>query len=163
MEKETSIHQHFGNLADPRVERTKKHPLINIIFIALCAVICGAEDWVSIQRFGEARRKWLEQFLDLEPGIPSHDTFSRVFAVLDSQAFAKSFMLWVETIAKKAKRIIAIDGKSLRGTKDDSINLGALHLVNVWCCENQLVLGQEAVADKSNEITAIVRHEVSVP
>lgn len=153
--KDTTIHAHFSQLKDPRVNRTKKHLLINVIFIALCAVICGAEDWVSIERFGKSRRNWLEQFLVLEKGIPSHDTFNRVFSVIDSSAFAKSFMAWAETLAERVKKVIAIDGKSLCATKSEVQGLGPLHLVNVWCCENQLVLGQERVADKSNEITAI--------
>ncbi len=153
--KTTTIHKHFGNIEDPRVERTKKHPLINIIFIALCAVICGAEDWASMERFGKARKDWLKQFLDVKHGIPSHDTFNRVFALLNSRFFAESFTLWTQTLADKIKKVIAIDGKSLRATKDEVNELGALHVVNVWCCENQLVLGQEIVADKSNEITAI--------
>ncbi len=153
--KDTAIHKHFGTLKDPRIDRTKKHPLINIIFIALIAVICGAEDWVSIERFGKARRNWLKPFLDLKQGVPSHDTFSRVFSVVDSAAFCKSFMLWTHTLADKVKKVIAIDGKSLRATKDEVNGLGPLHLVNVWCCENPLVLGQKEVPDKSNEITAI--------
>ena len=153
--KDTAIHKHFETLNDPRINRTKRHTLINIIFIALIAVICGAEDWVSIERFGKARCKWLKEFLDLKNGIPSHDTFSRVFSIIDNTAFCKSFMTWTETLANKVKKVIAIDGKSLRATKDEVNGLGPLHLVNVWCCENQLVLGQEMVADKSNEITAI--------
>src|SRR5438876_5088478 len=99
--KETTIHKHFNQLKDPRINRTKKHPLINIMFIALCAVICGAEDFASIERFGKARRVWLNQFLDLRHGIPSHDTFTRVFSLIDSVAFGKIFIGWVETLAKK--------------------------------------------------------------
>lgn len=155
MIKETSIHNYFGELEDPRINRTKKYPLINIIFIALCAVICGAEDWVSIVRFGHARKEWLSEFLDLSEGIPSHDTFGRVFSLIDNTIFAEHFMRWVEALAEKMKKVVAIDGKSMRGTKSKIQGLGALHIVNVWCCENQLVLGQEVVADKSNEITAI--------
>jgi predicted transposase YbfD/YdcC len=153
--RDTTIHKHFADLKDPRINRTRKHPLINIIFIALIAVICGAEDWVSIERFGKARRNWLKRFLDLKNGIPSHDTFNRVFSLLDSATFCKSFMMWAQTLADKVKKVVALDGKSLRATKDEINGLGPLHLVNVWCCENQLVLGQEAVSDKSNEITAI--------
>jgi predicted transposase YbfD/YdcC len=154
MEK-TSIHKHFESLSDPRLNRTKKHALINVVFIALCAVICGAEDWASIERFGHMKLKWLSQFLDLSNGIPSHDTFSRVFSLIDSSAFGKCFIFWVEGLTEKIKKILAVDGKSMRGTRSQKKDLGALHLVNVWCCENQLVLGQEKVSDKSNEITAI--------
>ncbi len=153
--KESSIHQHFSQLTDPRIERTKKHPLINIIFIAFCAVLCGAEDWCSIEKFGKLRFKLFKQFLDLSAGIPSHDTFSRVFSLLDTTQFKQCFMSWVAPLATKSKKVIAIDGKTLRATKDKVRDLGALHLVNVWCCENQLVLGQQAVTDKSNEIKAI--------
>ena len=153
--KESSIHQHFGQLTDPRIDRTKKHPLINIIFIAFCAVLCGAEDWCSIEKFGNLRIKWFEQFLDLSSGIPSHDTLCRVFSLLDTKQFMMCFTNWVTPLATTLKKVLAIDGKILRATKDKAHDLGALHIVNVWCCENQLVLGQQAVADKSNEITAI--------
>lgn len=153
--KKTAIHHYFGEMTDPRIERTKKHPLINIIFIALCAVICGAEDWVSIERFGKLHKKWLKQFIDLSHGVPSHDTFQRVFSLLSSQLFTQQFMLWAESLADKAKKIVALDGKSMRATRNQVKQLGPLHMVNVWCCENQLVLGQEIVDGKSNEITAI--------
>ena len=153
--KGSSIHEHFGQLEDPRVDRTKKHPLINILFIAFCAVLCGAEDWCSIEKFGKLRYTWFEQFLDLSSGIPSHDTLSRVFSAIDAKQFMLCFMNWVKPLATKLKKVVAIDGKSLRATKDEVHGLGALHLVNVWCCENQLVLGQQIVSDKSNEITAI--------
>lgn len=153
--RETAVHKHFSTIKDPRINRTKKHPLLNIIFIALCAVICGAEDWVSIERFGNARINWFEQFLDLRFGVPSHDTFNRVFSLIDGQCFAKQFILWAECLAEKIKKVVSIDGKSMRATKNTVKGLGALHIVNVWCNENQLVLGQELVSDKSNEITAI--------
>lgn len=153
--KDTSVHQHFKDLKDPRVNRTRKHPLINVIFITFCGLLCGAEDWVAIERFGTLRKDWFTQFLDLEYGIPSHDTFNRVFAVLDTNQFMNCFMNWVEKLATKLKTIVAIDGKSLRATRSETQNLGALHIVNVWCCANKLILGQQVVSDKSNEITAI--------
>lgn len=152
---ETSIHRHFHHLDDPRLDRKKKYPLINLIFIAFCAVLCGAEDWVSIARFGKARFNWLSQFLDLTNGIPSHDTFNRVFAILDTSVFVECFIGWAAQLAEKAKKTVAIDGKSLRATKNKVSNLGPIHIVNVWCCENQLALGQQIVSGKSNEITAI--------
>ena len=155
MVTETSIHRHFGSFDDPRLERRKKYPLINLIFIAFCAVLCGAEDWVSITRFGKARFNWLSQFIDLTNGIPSHDTFNRVFAILDTSVFAECFIGWAALLAEKAKKTVAIDGKSLRATKNKVSNLGPIHIVNVWCCENQLALGQQIVSGKSNEITAI--------
>lgn len=153
--RETAVHKHFSTIKDPRINRTKKHPLLNIIFIALCAVICGAEDWVSIEKFGNARIDWFRQFLDLTFGIPSHDTFNRVFSLIDGKCFAKQFIIWAEYLAEKIKKVVSIDGKSMRATKNTVKGLGALHIVNVWCNENQLVLGQELVSDKSNEITAI--------
>ena len=153
--KSSRIHEHFGSLPDPRVERTKKHPLMNVIFIAFCAILCGADDWCSIEEFGNERTKWFEQFLDLSAGIPSHDTFNRVFSLIDPEAFMQCFTNWVTPLASKIKKILAIDGKTLRATKNNVKSETALHIVNVWCCENQLVLGQKGVTDKSNEITAI--------
>jgi predicted transposase YbfD/YdcC len=152
---ETSIHRHFNHLDDPRLDRRKKYPLIHLIFIAFCAVLCGAEDWVSITRFGKARFNWLSQFIDLTNGIPSHDTFNRVFALLDTSVFVACFIGWAAQLAEKAKKTVAIDGKSLRATKNKVSNLGPIHIVTVWCCENQLALGQQIVSGKSNEITAI--------
>ena len=102
--KESSIHEHFKDLKDPRINRTLKHPLINVIFISFCAILCGAEDWVAIERFGTLRREWFKQFLDMEHGVPSHDTFNRVFAVLDSNQFMNCFMSWVGKLAKKLKK-----------------------------------------------------------
>ena len=148
----TSLHVSFESLKDPRIERTKKHPLINILMITLCGVLCGAEDWVAIERYGESKQEWLSTILDLSEGIPSHDTLSRVFSLLDPEAFGKVFIEWTNQLATRVKGVIALDGKTLRGTGE---GYEALHLVNVWCVENQLVLGQLKVADKSNEITAV--------
>jgi predicted transposase YbfD/YdcC len=152
---ESSIHDHFNSLNDPRLERTRKHPLINILFIAICGVLCGADTWVSIERYGKTKQEWLSQFLDLSNGIPSHDTFNRVFAALDAEAFGQYFIRWVSGLTKDIKDIIAIDGKALRATKNTIDNVGPLYLVNAWCSANQLVLGQVKVDSKSNEITAI--------
>lgn len=126
--KETSIHQHFKDLKDPRINRTLKHPLINVIFIAFCAILCGAEDWVAIERFGTLREEWFKQFLAMDHGVPSHDTFNRVFAVLDSNQFMTCFMSWVEKLATKLKKTVAIDGKSLRATRSATQSLGALQI-----------------------------------
>ncbi|CAM4447179.1 MAG: ISAs1 family transposase ISCysp7 [Legionellaceae bacterium] len=111
----SSIHTYFRELKDPCIEDTKKHPLINILVIALCAVICGAEDFVAIERFGEYKKDWFGSFLDLTYGIPSHDTISRVFSLLDNQHFVECFVAWVQTLATKVKGVIAIDGKTLCG------------------------------------------------
>lgn len=148
----SSIHTYFSELQDPRIERTKKHPLINILVIALCAVICGAEDFVAIERFGDYKKDWFGSFLDLTHGIPSHDTISRVFCLLDNQQFVECFVAWVEALTTKVKGVIAIDGKTLCGA---STLDKPLHIVNAWCVENQLALGQLQVAGKTNEISAI--------
>jgi predicted transposase YbfD/YdcC len=149
-----SITAHFKKLKDPRRRHRRIHPLQNIIVIALCAVIAGAQDWQEIVTFGRKRRDWLRRFLDLSEGIPSHDTFERVFDRLKPQAFQACFRSWVQAI-QEVLRIphVAIDGKTLRGS--GSAKLGQLHLVSAWATGQRLSLGQVAVADKSNEITAI--------
>jgi predicted transposase YbfD/YdcC len=150
------IVHHFAELKDPRIDRTKRHLLIDIVVIGICAVICGADDWVAMAKFGKAKQKWLSQFLALANGIPSHDTFARVFARLDPEGFQRCFLDWIETIRQRTHgEIIAIDGKTLRHSYDRSGNKGAIHMVSAWATANRLVLGQRKVDDKSNEITAI--------
>ena len=145
----------FVDLPDPRVERCKKHRLSDILVIAVCAVICGADSFEEIERFGETKEAWLKGFLDLPNGIPSHDTFNRVFAALDRKAFAACFSRWAAGLCSACGlRPVAIDGKAVRGAAGNTFS-GCLHLVTAWAGENHLVLGQEAVADRSNEITAI--------
>jgi predicted transposase YbfD/YdcC len=152
----TTITEHFSSLEDPRMDRTKLHPLDNLLVIALCAVICGADSWVEIELFGEAKRQWFAKFLDLSNGIPSHDTFGRVFARLDAEQFQTSFVNWVQAICKVLEgQVVALDGKTARRSHDRSIGKGAIHMVSAWATESQLVLGQVKVNDKSNEITAI--------
>lgn len=151
-----SIHSHFAALDDPRIERTKRHQLLDIITIALCAVICGAESWVEMEQFGRAKQRWLTQFLPLANGIPSHDTFGRVFARLDPGQFEQCFLSWVQTLASRsAGQVVAIDGKTLRRSHDRTNGKAALHLVSAWAETNRLVLGQLATQADSNEITAI--------
>lgn len=151
-----SIGQHFNDLADPRIDRTKHHQLLDIIAIAICGVICGADNWVDLELFGRSKEAWLKRFLSLPNGIPSHDTFGRVFARLDPGKFAQCFTSWVKAVNQLTQgQVIAIDGKTLRRSHDRANGKGAIHLVSAWASANHLVLGQLKVADKSNEITAI--------
>ncbi len=145
----------FSQVEDPRVERTKLHRLRDIIIIAICGVICGAEGWVDIEEFGKAKEAWLTELLELPNGIPSHDTFGRVFAQLDPGQFEASFVQWVQGISTTVQGVIAIDGKTLRRSHEKAAGKKALHLVSAWAVENRLVLAQLATAEKSNEITAI--------
>jgi predicted transposase YbfD/YdcC len=152
----TSISEHFAALTDPRVERCKVHPLVEIVTIALCGVICGADDWVAIEAFGQEKEAWLRTFLRLPGGIPSHDTFGRVFARLDPNEFRQCFLAWVRAVVGEVgAQVVAVDGKTLRGSRDRSAGKEALHLVSAWATASGLVLGQVATDAKSNEITAI--------
>jgi predicted transposase YbfD/YdcC len=149
-----SIPQYFAKLKDPRRAHRRLHHLQDILVIALCAVITGAQDWQQIETFGRKRRAWLDGFLELRNGIPSHDTFERVFDRLKPQAFQACFREWVQAVSAALRiKHIAIDGKSLRGS--GSAKLGPLHLVSARAAEQHLSLGQVAVDAKSNEITAI--------
>lgn len=146
----------FAPLKDPRINRTKRHQLLDIIFIALCAVVSGANDCVAMDKFAKTKRAWLEKFLDLPNGTPSHDTFTRVLAVLDGQSFVECFLTWVTALdITTAGKVVAIDGKTARATLDKAKGKNPLHVVSAWVSENHLLLGQEVVDDKSNEITAI--------
>ncbi len=152
----TSLAECFQDLPDPRVQGRCDHKLIDVIMIAVCGVICGAESWMGVETFGKAKRSWLQQFLELPNGIPSHDTFGRVFASLDAEAFQQGFTRWVEAVFRVTQgQVIAIDGKTLRGSHNRSIGKEAIHMVSAWASENGLVLGQRKVEAKSNEITAI--------
>jgi len=148
--------KHFGKIRDPRIERTKRHLLMDILVIAICAVICGADSWVDVEMFGKAKLAWLKTILKLAGGIPSHDTFGRVFAAIDPEEFQTSFMEWVQAICELTQgQVIAIDGKQLRGSQDGYLGKNAIYMVSAWATANQLVLGQRKVDEKSNEITAI--------
>ncbi len=152
----TSIISHFSRLPDPRIERSKRHGLLDILTLALCAVICGADSWVEVERFGHAKAAWLRSFLALPNGIPCHDTFGRIFARLDPVECERCFRSWVQAVAGEAvAQVVAIDGKTLRRSHDRRAGTGALHLVSAWATASRLVLGQVAVTGKSNEITAI--------
>jgi predicted transposase YbfD/YdcC len=146
----------FDEVEDPRMERTKLHSLNDILFIALCAVICGADSWTEVEVFGWAKLEWLSQFLALPNGIPSHDTFGRVFSRLAPAALERCFSKWMAALAEvSAGRLVAIDGKTLRRSFNKASNRAAIHMVSAWCETNHLVLGQLATAEKSNEIKAI--------
>ena len=128
--RDLAVSQYFATVEDPRIDRTKDHALLDIIIITLCAVICGAESWVAVEEFGTTKRAWLETFLDLPHGIPSHDMFGRVFARIDPQQFQHSFMQWVRALQQVRGDLIAIDGKTHRGTHDRPNGKAALHLVS---------------------------------
>jgi predicted transposase YbfD/YdcC len=150
------IEEHFSKVNDPRRDRTKHHKLIDIIAIAICAVICGAEGWVDIELFGNSKIHWLATFLELPNGIPSHDTFGRVFSLLDAQQFQLAFYEWVWAVNDIIQgQVINIDGKCLRGSDNQRLGKRAIYMVSAWAVENEIVLGQHKVDEKSNEITAI--------
>ncbi len=151
-----AIEEQFSKVSDPRIDRTKDHKLIDIIVIAICAVICGAEGWTDIENFGNSKLPWLKTFLELPNGIPSHDTFGRVFSMLDAQQFQLAFYEWVLAVNEIVHgQIINIDGKRLAGSEDKFLGKRAIYMVSAWAEENEIVLGQRKVDEKSNEITAI--------
>jgi predicted transposase YbfD/YdcC len=151
-----SIETHFRSLTDPRAEHSIKHYLIDIVMITICAVICGADNWVDIENYGHAKIEWLKEFLELPHGIPSHDTLMRVFARLKPEQLQQCFLNWIQAVSQITQgQVIAIDGKSLRSARERGQNRGAIHMVSAWATENRLVLGQQKVNAKSNEITAI--------
>jgi predicted transposase YbfD/YdcC len=151
-----SIVEHFSELEDPRIERQKQHQLLDVIVIAICAVICGADDWVAIETFGRAKEGWFRRFLALPNGIPSHDTFGRIFALLSPSRFQDCFVGWIQAVAQVvAGQVVAIDGKTLRRSYDRRSAKAAIHMVSAWATHNRVVLGQLKTEEKSNEITAI--------
>lgn len=151
-----SLWDYFSELPDPRRSQGRRHKLLDILAVALCAVLCGADDFVEIEEFGETREAWLRGFLELPHGIPSHDTFGRVFAALDPKAFGRCFMSWVRGVAELSEgALVAIDGKAVRRSYDTASECPAIELVSAWARENRLTLGQVKVAAGSNEITAV--------
>lgn len=154
--RSTSILDHFADLADPRIARCKRHRLIDIIAIAICATICGAEGFTDFEDYGRAKEDWLRTFLELPNGIPSHDTFQRVFAMLNPKQFHDCFLSWITAVSTLSKQPrIAIDGKTARGSHNRSAGKQALHLISAWAQDNGMVLAQLEVDGHSNEITAI--------
>lgn len=150
-----SITTHFSNLSDPRRDN-KRHKLVDIITIAICGVICNADSFEHIAEFGRAKYEWLKGLLELPHGIPSADTFERVFSRIDPEEFKSCFMEWIRAISRMTKGdVIAVDGKTLRRSHDKSNGKSAIHMVSAWACANGLVMGQVKTREKSNEITAI--------
>ena len=155
-EIQANLSQYFSEIKDPRVTRTKKHLLKDILVIAILAVIAGAEGWEDLENYGYAKQQWLSEFLELPHGIPSDDTFRRVFERIDPEALAGSLTKWVQQlIPSLQEEIVPIDGKCLRGSYDREKGIKALHLVTAWVAQQNLTLGQIKVEDHSNEITAI--------
>ena len=146
----------FEAVPEPRVERTRRHPLVNILVIALPAMICVGEGWEDMEEFGLSRQEWLGTFLDLRNGIPSADTFRRVLSAVNPKAFNACFTAWVQALAVSTSgKLIAIDGKTVRRSFDRATGRKALHVVSAWIAENRLTLGQVVTEEKSNEVTAI--------
>ncbi len=155
MNEENTIESFFDNIQDPR-HHNKLHNLIDVILIAICAVVAGADTYEQIENFGKKRKKWLSKLLSLPHGIPSHDTFGRIFERMNPNEFQNSFMNWIQSVTKQTKgQVIAIDGKTLRRSHDSSNDKKAIHMVSAWASSNQVVLGQLKTEEKSNEITAI--------
>ncbi|ACK72289.1 transposase ISAs1 family protein (plasmid) [Gloeothece citriformis PCC 7424] len=151
-----TICDYFSDIKDPRLERRKRHKLIDIITITICAIISGVQQWTEIEAYGQAKSKWFKKMLELPNGIPSHDTFSRVFQILDPEELRKGFLKWVQSVYEITEgEIVPIDGKTLKGSSDMTNDQKAIHMVSAWASKNRLVLGQIKVDKKSNEITAI--------
>jgi len=152
----TSFVDYFGELPDPRMDRQKRHSLMDVLFISVCAVICGATSFVDMEDFGNAKLDWFSERLELANGIPSHDTFRRVFSLVDSVQFEQCFIGWTREISRAVDEdIIAFDGKTLRRSFDRATGLGAIHVLNAWSNANDFCVGQIKVDGKSNEITAM--------
>ena len=155
-QRSPALMEHFAELADPRLDRQKQHNLMDILVIAICAVLCGANDWVAVETFGKAKQEWFHRFLELPNGIPSHDTFGRVFALLSPDQLQECFLSWTQAVAQGMDgQVVAIDGKTLRRSYDRRSAKAAIHMVSAWATQNRVVLGQLKTEEKSNEITAI--------
>lgn len=147
----------FKELKDPRSRLGRRHSLISILFIAVMSGFCYGEDFTDMVVFGKEKLEWLKEYIDLPHGIPSHDTFARVFSLIDPDQFQKVFFQWVESLReKKGYDHLAIDGKTLRGSRDDAIKQRGIHLVNVWCHKEKLCIAQYKVPEKANENTALI-------
>lgn len=154
----TSIERYFGELPDPRTGHNVQHPLLSLMTITICGVICGADSWVDVEMYGQSKQAWLARFLDLPHGIPSHDTFGRVFRWLNPDVFEARFREWTQAVCRLTEgQVLALDGKHVRRSKDGLLGREALHLVSVWASNNHLVLAQEPVAEGSNEIPTLLK------
>lgn len=154
--KGITIIESFSELTEPRILKKTEHKLIDIIVIAICAVICGADKWTQIEEYGKTNQAWFKKFLELPNGIPSHDTFGRVFSILSAADFQRCFQKWIQTVFEVTEgQVIAIDGKTLRRSHDRRNNKSALHMIHAWATANGVLLGQQKTREKSNEITAI--------
>jgi predicted transposase YbfD/YdcC len=146
---------HFSQIEDPRINRKKLYPLTEVFLITLCGTICGAESWRDLEMFGIQKLDFLRQFLPFDNGVPSHDTFGRIFSLIDPKKFGDCFIDWVKAIQEEIPALISIDGKTIRRSYDKTTNKAAIHLVSAFASEARLALGQVKINDKSNEITAI--------
>jgi predicted transposase YbfD/YdcC len=155
MNEQLNIYEHFNDLVDPRIERGKKHLLVDIIFVAITSILSGADDWNEIEEFGNLKIAWLRKFIKLENGIPSHDTFNRVFSLLDPKKFSELAMELFSSNILEGLDLISIDGKTVRRSADRKNNKFPIHIVSAWSSKNGISLGQVKVDEKSNEITAI--------
>ena len=156
MNEAPTLEAQFADLTDPRRDHALRHKLLDVVIIGILAVICGAEGWTDMELYGQAKEAWLRRFLELPNGIPSHDTFRRIFANLDAQEFQQCFMNWVNAAHKLTRgQVIALDGKCLRGSQDSRAGKQAIYMVSAWAAADHLVLGQRQVDAKSNEITAV--------
>jgi predicted transposase YbfD/YdcC len=155
MNRTCNLLSYFSEMKDPRIDRTKRHLFDDIIFIAIASVLSGGQTWNDMQEYGEIKQEWLSTFLELPNGIPSHDTFNRFFAAISPEEFEKCFLNWVKEICERTHgEVVSIDGKTIRGSRSEG-NKSATHIVSAWADQNELILGQIKVDDKSNEITAI--------
>lgn len=154
----SSLEPYFGELPDPRTGQNIQYPLLSILSIAICAVICGADNWVDVEMFGQSKQAWLETFLDLPHGIPSHDTFGRVFRRINPEVFETCFSEWTQALCNlTAGEVVALDGKHLRGSKDSLLGHEGIRLVSAWASENALMLTQAPVEEGSNEIPTLLK------
>ena len=153
-----SLMEKFSALVDPRIERTKKHSMTDLLVISICGFICGIDNWIELEEFGEIKKDWFKEFLELPNGIPSQDTFGRFYAALDPEEFSRCFTRWVQAIGEVTEgEVVAVDGKTLRRSFDRASSKAAIHMVSAWASKTGLVLGQVKTDAESNEIPAIPR------